>query len=121
MTCQIEVEYIEQADKRIELIDRQNIVDFNGGDLQACFDADKLRFPLVLRVWRSGDRFLPFGMGGASKKVSDLLSDMKVSRFDKEQIRVLVSGDDIVWVVGLRTDNRYRVVDSTQKVAKITL
>ncbi len=73
---------------------------------------------MVLRQWRSGDRMRPLGLNGY-KKVSDILVDEKVSRFEKERQYVLVAGEDIVWLCGIRLDNRFRVQDDTQQVAKL--
>lgn len=81
----------------------------------ACFDAGKLQFPLKLRRWKKGDTFVPFGMTG-TKKISDFLIDNKINRFEKENIWLLLSGDDIVWVIGYRTDNRYKVGAKTTEV-----
>ncbi len=85
----------------------------------ALLDSDKLKFPLTLRRWREGDSFIPFGMAGR-KKVSDFLIDQKVSLLDKQRQFVLLSGDDIVWVVGRRIDNRYRLSTDSENVVKIT-
>lgn len=84
----------------------------------AYFDADKLHFPLTVRRWVTGDRFVPFGMKG-SQKVSDYFSDHKFNRLQKEQTQLLCSGKDIVWIVGHRTDNRFRVTDRTLKVCRM--
>lgn len=84
----------------------------------ACLDADKVNGTLTLRRWRSGDRFVPFGMTGF-KSVRNYLRDRKQSLFDKERQLVVCSGDDIVWVVEERTDNRFRVTPETRKVLKI--
>lgn len=84
----------------------------------ACLDADKINGALTLRRWRSGDRFVPFGMTGF-KSVRNYLRDRKQSLFDKERQLVVCSGDDIVWVVEERTDNRFRVTPETRKVLKI--
>ncbi|MDD3909195.1 MAG: tRNA lysidine(34) synthetase TilS, partial [Proteiniphilum sp.] len=73
-------------------------------------DADKLKFPLKLRRWRQGDWFVPFGMKG-KKKLSDYFTDRKFSLPDKEDVWVLLSGDDIVWIVGERSDNRFRITE----------
>ena len=78
-------------------------------------DKDKLTFPLVLRRWKEGDWFVPFGMKGR-KKLSDFFSDNKFSIFEKEETWVLLSGDDIVWIVGHRADNRFRITDATKRV-----
>ncbi len=82
---------------------------------------DQLQFPLVLRRWREGDAFQPFGMEGKSKKLSKLFKDEKWSLLEKENCWILLSGDRIVWVVGLRQDERFRVDDSTQRILKIQL
>lgn len=85
----------------------------------AQIDADKLKWPLTLRRWREGDRFIPFGMNGC-KKVGDFLTDCKASTAEKQRQFVLLSGDDIVWLVGRRIDNRYRLTNDTDNVLKIT-
>lgn len=84
----------------------------------AYFDFDKLSFPLVLRHWQEGDWFVPFGMKG-KKKVSDYFSDKKFSLFDKEKTWLLCSGQDVIWIVGERTDNRYRIEKTTKRVLKL--
>jgi len=83
-------------------------------------DASKLQFPLQLRHWHEGDSFVPFGMKG-SKKISDFFIDNKFSILDKEQTWLLVSGDDIVWIVGYRIDNRFSVTNETKEVVQIKL
>lgn len=82
-------------------------------------DADLLKFPLTLRRWHEGDWFIPFGMTGR-KKVSDFLIDAKVSLAEKQRQFVLLSGDEIVWLVGRRIDDRYRLTDQTENVLRIT-
>ena len=86
----------------------------------ACLDADKLQYPLVLRRWKKGDWFIPFGMKGR-KKLSDFFADKKMNLIDKEQVWLLTSGDDIVWVMGHRIDARYAVTDKTKRVKIFTL
>jgi tRNA(Ile)-lysidine synthase len=80
-------------------------------------DASKLVFPLQLRRWREGDIFYPFGMK-QQKKVSDFFINNKLSLIEKEQSWLIVSGDDIVWIVGQRMDNRFRVTDKTTEVVE---
>jgi tRNA(Ile)-lysidine synthase len=84
----------------------------------ACFDKDKLRFPLYLRKWRAGDMFVPFGTKG-KQKIAKYFKDHLYSQFQKEASWLLCSGDDIIWIVGERTDNRYRVEETTQTVYRI--
>lgn len=81
----------------------------------ACLDADKLLHPLSFRPWRKGDSFIPFGMKGR-KKVSDYLTDRKFSISQKEQQWVACCGEEIVWLVGERTDNRFKVDAHTRRV-----
>lgn len=82
-------------------------------------DADLLQFPLTLRRWQAGDSFVPFGMTGR-KKVSDYLVDAKVSLPEKERQFVLLSGGEIVWLVGRRIDDRFRLTPRTENVLRIT-
>lgn len=86
----------------------------------ACFDADKLEHPLTVRHCRPGDSFIPFGMRGR-KKVSDYLTDRKFSLSRKEQQWVLCSGQHIAWLIGERTDNRFRVEENTKRILLIKL
>jgi tRNA(Ile)-lysidine synthetase-like protein len=84
-------------------------------------DADKLQFPLVLRHWNEGDSFQPFGMNGKSKKVSKLFKDEKLSLLEKENSWLLCSNEDIVWIIGLRQDERFRIENTTKNILKIQL
>lgn len=81
----------------------------------AYLDADKLTLPLRERTPQAGDRFQPFGMRG-TRLVSDFLTDLKLNRFEKERQPLLLSGEDIVWVVGRRADHRFRVTEATRRV-----
>jgi tRNA(Ile)-lysidine synthase len=84
----------------------------------ACLDAAKLLFPLMLRRWQQGDVFYPLGMKNM-KKVSDFFIDNKLSIIDKEQVWLLTSAGKIVWIVGYRIDNRFKITHDTQKIIKI--
>lgn len=81
----------------------------------ACFDADKLTEEIHCRKWRTGDTFIPFGMKGR-KKVSDYLTDRKFSISQKERQWVLCCGERIAWLIGERTDNRFRIDETTKRV-----
>lgn len=81
----------------------------------ACLDADKLSGAIILRKWQIGDVFIPFGMKG-KKKISDYLTDRKFSIQQKEQQWVLCCEDKIVWVVGERIDNRFKVDENTKRI-----
>jgi len=83
-------------------------------------DVQKLSFPLQLRKWREGDSFYPFGMKG-KKKLSKFFKDEKLSLIAKEKTWVLSSGNQIVWIVGMRSDHRFKVENQTKKILKITV
>ena len=82
-------------------------------------DQDKLVFPLTLRHWNEGDVFQPFGMEGKSKKVSKLFKDEKLSLIDKEKVWLLCSNNQVVWVVGIRQDERFKIDPNSKKLLKI--
>lgn len=82
----------------------------------ACLDADKVILPLSVRKWQAGDKFTPFGMKG-KKNVSDYLTDRKFTLFQKEHQYVACQGEKIVWLIGERIDNAYRIgADSKRAV-----
>jgi tRNA(Ile)-lysidine synthase len=83
----------------------------------ALLDADKLQFPLTWRKWKVGDYFHPLGMTH-KKKVSDFLIDQKISVADKETITVLQSAKEIIWVVGHRIDDNYKITNTSRQMIK---
>jgi len=89
-------------------------------DKIAYIAAEKIRFPLLLRKLKTGDRFQPFGMKG-SKKISDFLIDKKFSLLEKEKTWILESQGEIIWVVGHRIDERFKVENSDPEILKISL
>lgn len=102
-----------------EYRDIDTIENFGVPEYIAQVDADKLQFPLTLRRWHEGDWFIPFGMSGR-KKISDYLIDRKVPLPEKQRQFVLLSGDEIVWLVGRRIDDRYRLTPESENVLRIT-
>lgn len=86
----------------------------------AYLDADLLTAPLTVRLAVRGDAFVPFGMKGR-KLVSDFLTDRKVSLLDKARQYVVVCGQDIVWLINQRSDDRYRVTAATKRILKLTV
>lgn len=88
--------------------------------LTAFFDADKLVFPLQFRAPQTGDRMMPLGMT-QTKKLSDIFIDKKCSAFEKERARVLVSGDEIIWIPGICYGQAACITGETGSVLEITL
>ncbi|HQW68909.1 MAG TPA: tRNA lysidine(34) synthetase TilS, partial [Flavobacterium sp.] len=81
-------------------------------------DAEKLQFPLTIRKWKEGDFFQPFGMNG-KKKVSKFFKDEKLSLLEKSGIWLLCSNDKIVWIIGKRQDDRFKITETTTKILQI--
>ena len=95
------------------------IRDRTKGNNVVTVDSEKLRFPLLLRNFKDGDSFYPFGMNG-SKKVGKFLKDSNINHLDKASVPVLVNRDNkIIWVVGMRLDNRFCVSENTQELLNI--
>jgi tRNA(Ile)-lysidine synthase len=86
----------------------------------ACLDADKVRFPLQLRKWKEGDWFCPLGMN-KKKLISDFLIDQKVPLNLKKEVYLLTSNGSIVWVMGMRIDDRFKVTDKTERVVLLKI
>ncbi|MEZ4792139.1 MAG: tRNA lysidine(34) synthetase TilS [Gelidibacter sp.] len=83
-------------------------------------DAETLNYPLTVRNWQEGDYFHPLGMKG-KKKVSKYFKDEKLSLIEKENIKLLCSGENIVWIIGKRADERFKVTEKTKQILKIKL
>lgn len=86
----------------------------------AALDKSKLSFPLYLRKWKEGDRFIPLGME-KSKKISDFFIDNKLSLFEKSEAWLLCSGDDIIWVIGYRINDDYKITSETKSTYFVRL
>ncbi len=84
----------------------------------AVFDADKVTFPLIIRHWEPGDRFVPFGMKG-SRKLSDYFRDKKFSLYQKQKIYVLLSKNEIIWIIGERTSDKFKIDEKTTHILEI--
>ncbi len=86
----------------------------------ALLDQEKLQFPLLLRRWKAGDSFCPLGMKGQRQKLKDFFINAKLSRFEKEGIWLLVSGEEICWIVGHRMDERFKITADTKLVLRVS-
>lgn len=93
---------------------------FSKNKHEICIPFSDTTFPLKLRRWKQGDKFKPFGMDGF-KKLSDFFKDQKLSLFEKESVWILENKQHIIWVVGYRMDDRFKVVEGTEKVLRIKL
>lgn len=82
--------------------------------------ADELKDEFLVRKWQKGDKFFPLGMSG-SKKISDFLTEQKISSIKKKEQLLLINNKKIVWVIGLRIDNRFKLSDKTKKICELCL
>lgn len=123
--CEVTVErgqqraYCGNSALYFEVCDVDSLTTYAVPENVALIDADKVEYPFTLRRWHEGDAFTPFGMEGR-KKVSDYLIDRKVPLPEKQRQFVLLSAGRIVWLVGRRIDDAFRITDSTERVLRIT-
>jgi tRNA(Ile)-lysidine synthase len=103
--------FIEQWTKKIEISVNRNVEFISG---------DKLDNKFIIREWKRGDKFTPLGMSG-SVKVSDFLNSQKIPLFKKKRELVLTDGKDIIWVIGHRINEKFKIKPDTQKVLKLCL
>jgi len=119
--------HLKEAGMRIKasIAEPSDIGDFNKAvreyaefKTSALFDAGGLNFPLMVRSRKSGDFFYPLGLR-KKKKLQDFFVDVKVPKEERDKIPLIVSGEDIVWVVGYREDERFKVTGETKKILKL--
>ena len=121
---------IEAEIQQVEIQKEQSVVDLPDGSLEIklmafsqqkfpqstrieYIDATLLTFPLLIRKWKSGDQFFPFGMQGKSQKIKKYFTNEKMSLHEKEAQWLLTTSNEIVWVVGRRLDHRFRINKNT--------
>ena len=109
------------SDRRLLNVESTSVITISKTPYCATLDLSKVQFPLTLRPVREGDAFCPFGMTGR-RLVSDFLTDLKRSLLEKRrQLVVTDASGTILWLVGLRTDNRFRVTPDTTAILRLTL
>lgn len=107
----IQLDFTEiEKDHTFSLIKNENI---------GLFDLDLIDFPLTLRKWKKGDYFMPLGMKNL-KKISDFFIDQKLSIIDKENTWILESNNKVIWIIGYRIDERFKITNHTKNILKIT-
>ena len=127
---------LQDKDSQIFIIEDENsVMDFENGRLTlkllkdatadsslniAILDAKQIHFPLILRKWKTGDYFYPLGMK-KKKKISRFLIDQKISKTGKEKVCVIEMNKKIIWVVGLRIDERFKITPQTTQTLRISL
>ncbi|AXT19830.1 tRNA lysidine(34) synthetase TilS [Flavobacteriaceae bacterium AU392] len=117
--------YIKEKEKEIVtplgilFIDNVDAVLEKNSNNIVYLDADKFKYPLILRQWKDGDYFYPAGMQG-KKKLSKYFKDEKLSLVEKENTWLLCSEEDIIWIIGRRLDNRFKATKTTTNCKKIT-
>jgi tRNA(Ile)-lysidine synthase len=119
--------YIEEEDFELFAPFEISIKRLNTEDFQlikkantACIDLEEIHFPLLIRKWKQGDYFQPLGMTGF-KKVSDFFIDQKIPIHEKENTWLLCSGKKIVWIMGHRIDNRFKITPKSKQVLQIEI
>jgi tRNA(Ile)-lysidine synthase len=113
---------VEGINRRVSLfeMERKGEPDMTGSPWAAYLDADRIRYPLVLRNFRPGDRFIPLGMAG-HKKVKDFFIDLKVPSETRASTPILTMEDTPIWVCGYRIDERFRVTPETVRILRVTI
>lgn len=114
-----DIELFQPMDITIDKIDKTKFVLDRSHDV-ACIDLEKVEFPLLIRTWKQGDYFQPLGMKGF-KKVSDFFIDQKIPIHEKENTWLLCSGKKVVWIMGCRLDERFKITPQTRQVLKIQI
>lgn len=125
---QEQVFYVEEGCSKLsfpiqltfEKSDRTTDFRFSTNPKVVDLDLDRLVFPLILRHWNEGEYFQPLGMPGL-KQLSDFFIDEKYSIPDKENAWILASGNQVVWVVGKRLDDRFKITAKTKRIIRIRL
>ena len=113
--------YLDALGSTVSLMEIENtaLPDMVMSPWTAFLNADLITYPLMIRNFRPGDRFVPFGMSG-HKKLKDFFIDLKISSEARAQIPILVQRNTPIWVCGLRIDDRFKVTPDAKKVLRVT-
>jgi tRNA(Ile)-lysidine synthase len=108
---------------QVQLMTRRAVEEMGRAPSQerVLFDADRFSEPLLVRAWQAGDRFSPHGMKGKSKKLQDFFTDRKVARHERGKVPLLVAPEGILWVVGMRQDERFVVRGGTTRCLVVSV
>ncbi|MCL5030722.1 MAG: tRNA lysidine(34) synthetase TilS [Bacteroidetes bacterium] len=108
-------------EKTVSIKKKDNLpIKFSGSRLKEYISADKLSSNYIIRKWKHGDKFFPLGLKG-TKKVSDFLNELKIPSLKKKDQLVLTNRGQIIWVIGLRLDERFKINNNTEKVIELCL
>ncbi len=119
---------LQQEDRTLKTDHGSFSLSFHGPDYKikkqpsiAALDADRIQWPILLRSWKKGDYFYPFGMKMKKKKVNEVFKDLKIPVHEKHKHWILLDqSGKILWLAGLRIDERFRIRENTNKVLEIS-
>ena len=110
--------YFEDYEIKFQVIDNNYKEKFPKNDLIKLFDYDKIKRDILIRHRKDGDKIVPLGMNG-SKKIKDIFMDLKIPRDDRDEIPIVCFDDEISWVVGCKTSQKFKITKDTKKILKI--
>ncbi|MCC8174430.1 MAG: tRNA lysidine(34) synthetase TilS [Odoribacter sp.] len=119
--AEIGVVEIERKSYSFSIVEKPTDLEIPQNPNIAYLDADKIKFPLIIRTWEKGDYFCPLGMKGMRKKLSDFFTDMKFTLKQKNETLLLESANQIAWVIGYRPDSRFKITPSTKRILIIEI
>ncbi len=110
---------IKELEKTFEFSMEKSLGEFDD-KTRAFLDFDKIKFPIIVRKRKKGDRYSPLGMKGKTKKIKDIFNDMKISKSERDFSPVFTDAEgEILWVKGLRINDKYKVDESTENILRI--